>query len=134
MQHLSATSMPMMIIGEDGAVTVTKKFYDNEEAEAAGEFLDPKDLPETVAVVEKDTTKNDWHSAFQGFMLPDSSGVPDAGAFMAVHCSEKLAYEEMHRRAAEVEKLTHDNAMNNPINLASQMYDMMSMYHKKMGY
>lgn len=134
MQYFNMTSMPIMTVNEDGIYVETKKYYDNIDIDAdKGEVLDPKDLPDTVKVINKDTTKNDWHKAFQGLFVPNDE-VPDAGAFMAVHCSAKLAHDAMHERAAKIEKITHDNALYNPINLANQMYDLMSMYHKKIEY
>ena len=133
MQHFSMSSMPMMTVNKDGVYVETEKHYDNIDVDAEkGEVLDPKDLPDTVEVIDKDTTKNDWHKSFEGCFIPGDD-VPDAGAFMAIH-SEADAHAEMHRRAAEIEQIAHHNAMNNPINLASQMYDLMSMYHKKMEY
>jgi len=134
MQHFSMSSMPMMIVNEDGVYVETKKHYDNIDINAEkGEVLDPKDLPDTVEVIEKDTTKNNWHKAFQGFAMPSNDLGADAGAFMAVNCSEKQVNRDMHKQAAELEQLAHDQQFN-PINLAGQMYDLMSMYHKKMEY
>ena len=132
MQHLSLSPMPIMQVGDDGSVTVIKKHFDVDESQ--GEYLDPKDLPATVAVVNKDTTTNDWRKGFQGFFLPEKGEIPGFNEFMAVHCSERDAYNKQHEEAAKLEKLAHDNAMYNPINLAGQMYDLMAMYNKKMGY
>lgn len=132
MQHLSLSPMPFMQVHDDGTVTVTRKHFDVDESQ--GEYLDPKDLPDTVAVIDKDTTSNDWHKAFEGFFLPDAGEIPSFNEFMAVNCSEKDAYYKQHAEAAALEKMAHDNAMYNPINLAGQMYDLMSMYNKKMGY
>lgn len=133
MQYFSMNSMPMMTVNDDGVYVETKKYYDNIDVDAdKGEVLDPKNLPDVVQVIDKDTTNNDWHKSFEGCFIPGDD-VPDLGAFMAVN-SEASIYAEMNKRAAEIEKIAHDNAMNNPINLASQMYDLMSMYHKKMEY
>ena len=78
--------------------------------------------------MDKNIPTNNWREGMQGIVQP----VEMPNEFTAL--DPRAAERELHERAAEIEKIAHDNAMNNPINLANQMYDLMAQYHKKIEY
>lgn len=118
----------------DGSFNVTDAHDGDPMYEPNGvEVTDPKDLPKKEVLTpdsDVNAPKRNWRDGMQGIVQPMRSTLADEVEAL----NPKSADRAMHERAAELEKITHNNAMYNPINLASQMYDLMSQYHKKIDY
>lgn len=112
---LRARTLEEIDMGDEGGVTVT----------------DPKDLPKNdieKPCLDKNIPDNKWKDVTQGIVQP----IETPNEVEALN--PKTAYEQMHKQREEIERAVHDHAMNDPVNLARQMYSLMDQYHKKIGY